>query len=232
MALPLRPGAERAIVAHGQGRRLWRRRPAGRTGARCPRPMGIRRAIRKGGRGHASRGGIARPIIVFTPILRTEIDSLRRADLTPALGDPAVIESWARTGRPWHLQIDTGMSRAGMPWHQVAEHYVADRALGPRRGPDAFPFGGRRQYEPGRAGASDSPRRFDTRCRRRQARCTRKMGCAVERRAPSKWTVFLRPGIFLAAVATVSMGRSLRPEPVASVRGRIVEIRTIAMARR
>ena len=58
------------------------------------------------------RGGITRPIVVFTPILRTEIDALRRAELTPALGDAAVIESWARTGRPWHLQIDTGMSRA------------------------------------------------------------------------------------------------------------------------
>src|SRR6478672_6758889 len=68
------------------------------------------------------RGGITRPIIVFTPILRTEIDALRRADLTPALGDPAVIESWARTGRPWHLQIDTGMGRAGMRWDAVAKH--------------------------------------------------------------------------------------------------------------
>src|SRR5438045_7706003 len=31
----------------------------------------------------------------------------RSSDLIPALGDAAVIESWARTGRPWHLQIDT-----------------------------------------------------------------------------------------------------------------------------
>src|SRR3954462_3015341 len=68
------------------------------------------------------RGGITRPIIVFTPILRTEIDALRRADLTPALGDPAVIESWARTGRPWHLQIDTGMSRAGMRWDEIEQY--------------------------------------------------------------------------------------------------------------
>src|SRR4051812_46518805 len=64
------------------------------------------------------RGGIQRPIIVFPPTLRVEIDPLRRADLTPSLGDPAVIESWARTGRPWHLQIDTGMSRAGLPWNE------------------------------------------------------------------------------------------------------------------
>src|SRR6476620_2856035 len=68
------------------------------------------------------RAGITRPVIVFTAILRTEIDALRRADLTPALGDPAVIEAWARTGRDWHLQIDTGMSRAGMRWDQVAQH--------------------------------------------------------------------------------------------------------------
>jgi alanine racemase len=66
------------------------------------------------------RGGITRPIIVFTPILRTEIDAMRRADLTPALGDPAVMESWARTGRDWHLQIDTGMSRAGLRWDHMS----------------------------------------------------------------------------------------------------------------
>ncbi|MDB4882417.1 MAG: Alanine racemase, partial [Gemmatimonadetes bacterium] len=67
-------------------------------------------------------GGVTRPIVVFTPIMRTEIDSLRRADLTPALGDPAVIESWTRTGRDWHLQIDTGMSRAGLRWDQVEQY--------------------------------------------------------------------------------------------------------------
>ncbi len=170
------------------------------------------------------RAGITRPIIVFTPILRTEIDSLRRADLTPALGDPAVIESWGRTGRPWHLQIDTGMSRAGMPWHEVGTH----RALLERTAPQGV-F----------THLHSAERRDDSRDQqeKRFAAALKELpeipsivhvenGAAVESRAPSPWTL-CRPGIFLYGVSTVE-GSPLVPEPVASIRGRIVELRTIA----
>jgi alanine racemase len=51
-------------------------------------------------------------------------------------------------------------------------------------------------------------------------------GPAVERRAPSPYTV-IRPGIFLYGVAGFE-GGPLQPEPVATMRARIVEIRTIA----
>ena len=51
-------------------------------------------------------------------------------------------------------------------------------------------------------------------------------GPAVERRAPSRWSL-CRPGIFLYGVAGVPEG-ALRPEPVVSVRARIVELRTVA----
>ena len=169
------------------------------------------------------RGGIARPIIVFSPILRTEIDALRRADLTPALGDPAVIESWARTGRPWHLHIDTGMSRAGMPWHLVGQH----TALLAR----AAPEGALTHFHS--AELHDGTRDVqDERFRDALAQLPVKPavlhcenGAAVEQRAGSGWSL-VRPGIFLYGVATVE-GSALVPEPVASIRARIVEIRTV-----
>jgi alanine racemase len=47
----------------------------------------------------------------------------------------------------------------------------------------------------------------------------------VEARAPSRWTL-CRPGIFLYGVAT--RPEPLVPEPVAAIRARIVEIRTVA----
>jgi alanine racemase len=50
-------------------------------------------------------------------------------------------------------------------------------------------------------------------------------GAAVERRAPSGWSL-CRPGIFLYGVAGVD-GGPLVPEPVVSVRARIVELRTV-----
>jgi alanine racemase len=170
------------------------------------------------------RGGITRPIIVFTPILRTEIDALRRADLTPALGDPAVIESWVRTGRPWQLQVDTGMSRAGMPWHQVAEH----RALFERAAPQGvFTHFHSAELDDGSRDVQE--RRFAEALDalpQRPAMVHCENGPAVERRSPSPWTV-MRPGIFLYGVPGFE-GGAISPEPVASLRARIVELRTVA----
>ena len=169
------------------------------------------------------RGGITRPIVVFTPILRTEIDALRRADLTPALGDPAVIESWARTGRDWHLQIDTGMSRAGMRWDEVAEN----RALLERTRPTGV-FTHFHSADLENDSRDQQEARFDEALAllpQRPALVHAENGPAVEARAPSRWSL-CRPGIFLYGVATRAHS-PLMPEPVASVRARIVEIRTI-----
>ena len=169
------------------------------------------------------RGGITRPIVVFTPILRTEIDALRRADLTPALGDPAVIESWARTGRAWHLQIDTGMGRAGMRWDAVAQHRVLLERAAPS---GVFTHFHSAELEDG--SRDEQERRFAAAVNALPAPPAllhAENGAAVERRAPSPWSL-CRPGIFLYGVANVE-GGPLVPEPVAAVRARIVEIRTI-----
>jgi alanine racemase len=169
------------------------------------------------------RGGITRPIVVFTPILRPEIDALRRADLTPALGDPAVIESWARTGRPWHLQIDTGMSRAGMRWDVVAQH----RALLARARPEGV-FTHFHSAELDDESRDVQERRFDEALAalpERPALVHAENGPAVERRAPSRWSL-CRPGIFLYGVAGFA-GGAMAPEPVVAVRARIVEVRLV-----
>jgi alanine racemase len=169
------------------------------------------------------RGGITRPIVVFTPILRTEIDALRRADLTPALGDPAVIESWARTGRPWHLQIDTGMARAGLRWDEVGRH----RELLARARPTGV-FTHFHSAELDDASRDEQEHRFELALAAMPERpelVHAENGPAVECRAPSKWSL-CRPGIFLYGVPSVS-GGVLVPEPVATMRARIVELRTI-----
>jgi alanine racemase len=168
------------------------------------------------------RGGITRPVVVFTPILQTEIDALRRAQLTPALGDPAVIESWIRTGHPWHLQIDTGMCQSGMPWEQVKEH----RALFERAMPNGV--------------CTHFHTRLDDESRARQAaRFAEALATLpsvpavvhVENRTvaaspgPVQWTLF-RPGIALYGVP--ESDRDPQTEPVVSVKARIVELRTVA----
>src|SRR5215213_1367832 len=62
---------------------------------------------------------ITRPIVLFSPILVGDFDAAIRSHLTPSLSDAASIARWRETGRPWHLAIDTGMSRAGAQWDEV-----------------------------------------------------------------------------------------------------------------
>ncbi|HEU4722850.1 MAG TPA: alanine racemase [Gemmatimonadaceae bacterium] len=170
------------------------------------------------------RGGITRPIIVFTPILRSEIDAMRRADLTPALGDPAVIESWARTGRDWHLQIDTGMSRAGLRWDRMSWY----RDILERTRP-AGVFTHFHSADLDDDSREQQESRFEEALAElpvRPALVHAENGPAVEAHAPSRWSL-CRPGIFLYGVASRIAG-PLQPEPVAALRARIVEIRTIS----
>src|SRR2546421_2885313 len=66
--------------------------------------------------------GIARPILVFMPARAHLFDRYDRHELTPALGDAGSILEWTTRGdRPFHVEIDTGMGRAGVRWEEVDE---------------------------------------------------------------------------------------------------------------
>jgi alanine racemase len=66
--------------------------------------------------------GITRPILVFMPAHPQWFDEYDRHHLTPVLGDAGGILEWTRRGdRPFHVEIDTGMGRAGVRWDAVDE---------------------------------------------------------------------------------------------------------------
>jgi alanine racemase len=66
--------------------------------------------------------GIDHPIILFSPPLVSWLPRVRRHRLRPALGDLDALRAWITQGDdPFHVAIDTGMSRAGFP--------AADRAM-------------------------------------------------------------------------------------------------------
>jgi alanine racemase len=66
--------------------------------------------------------GITRPILVFMPTHARLFDEYDRHGLTPALGDAGSILEWTTRGeRAFHLEIDTGMGRAGVRWDEVDE---------------------------------------------------------------------------------------------------------------
>lgn len=170
------------------------------------------------------QAGIVRPIVVFTPLLVGDFDAAIRADLTPSLGEPEAIRRWQQIGRPWHLAIDTGMSRAGLQWNETDQI----RELLPHHAPQgAFThFHSAERDDETRA---EQERRFATALAAlpvRPALIHVENSAAVEHRSPSPWDL-VRPGIFLYGV---SGGNSpdIEPEPVVGVRARVVELRRIA----
>jgi alanine racemase len=65
--------------------------------------------------------GIARPILVATSLLPADVDRYLAHDLRPSIGDPAALHAWcSRSGAPFHVEIDTGMSRGGVRWSDTS----------------------------------------------------------------------------------------------------------------
>ncbi|HJQ19149.1 MAG TPA: alanine racemase [Gemmatimonadaceae bacterium] len=174
--------------------------------------------------GEELRGaGITEPILVATPLLPAQFDAARRARLTPALGDPIAIRAWIDTGQPWHLMIDTGMNRAGVPWRDIdtVREVIAAR---PPEGvcthfhSSQLPDGSREEQER-RFAAAVARMPFKPRLLHADN------SGAIEHRSPSPFNI-ARPGIFLYGVGS-GHDATITPEPVVSVRGRIIEIRVV-----
>lgn len=169
------------------------------------------------------RAGIETPILVFSPLLAPQFDAARRARLRPVLADRVAIERWADSDDPWHLAIDTGMSRAGIAWREVTALNPLVAAHPPEGVCTHFhssqlPDGSRAEQE----------RRFAEAVAKlsvRPALLHADNSGAIEHRAPSPYS-FARPGIFLYGVGS-GHGATIEPEPVVSVRGRIVEVRVV-----
>jgi alanine racemase len=168
-------------------------------------------------------GGIARPIIVFTPLLPGDFDAAIRLNVTPTFGDAASIERWATSRLPWQLSIDTGMNRAGVRYDALAPLREVLLAHPPQGAFTHFhsaqlPDGSRELQE----------RRFEAAIAElpmRPEMLHAENSAAAEHRAPSRWTV-ARPGIFLYGVGS-GHGAEVVPEPVVSVRARVVDRRTV-----
>ena len=170
------------------------------------------------------RAGIERPIVVFSPLLPGDFDAAVRAKLTPTLGTREGIEHWQETRCPWQLAIDTGMSRAGVQWDEIDA--LRDVIL--RHPPQAaFTHFHSAEREDETRGIQE--RRFEEALGRLPLRppvIHAENGAAVEHRAPSMWNI-ARPGIFLYGI-TSGNSPQIVPEPVVSLRARVVDLRTIA----
>ena len=169
--------------------------------------------------------GIARPIVVFTPLLPADFGPARDARLTPVLGDPSAIASWveADPAAPWHLGIDSGMARAGIRWDAVGAVLDLVRRSPPEAATTHF-----HSADVADGSMADQEARFRAAVGALPARPPLlhvENSAAVVRTAGSAWDV-VRPGVFLYGVDPVD-GAPFAAEPVVALRARVVELRDV-----
>jgi len=170
--------------------------------------------------------GITRPILVFTPLIPQWIEQYLKLDLRPSLGDVPALESWtAQSERPFHLEIDTGMSRAGVRWNDSATLSRLATLLASASGWE----GAFTHFLAAESDASATQCQWDRfqealRTLPRRPAMVHAANSAASLQGKSFAGDLVRPGIFLygGAAGTVT------PRPVAALRGRVVAVRSIA----
>jgi alanine racemase len=170
--------------------------------------------------------GIHRPILVLTPLIPEWIDQCLALDLRPSLGDSVALERWlARGSKPFHIEIDTGMSRAGVRWNDHATlarlgtllesatgwegaftHFVAAESDTPAT---------RRQWERLQEALRALPRR---------PAIIHAANSAASLHGKAFAGDLVRPGIFLYGGNAGAMA----PRTVVALRGRVVAVRCLA----
>ena len=166
--------------------------------------------------------GLTRPIVVFSPVTPAGLDECAVHDLRPSLGDTASLAAWLPTGRPFHLEIDTGMGRAGLRWSDGAALADAARLLAPATGwegvfthfhsSDSDPAATQVQWERFELVLSALPRRPPL------VHAASSAAALVGARYAAD---LVRPGIFLYGGAAGGVA----PEPVARLCARVIATR-------
>jgi alanine racemase len=168
--------------------------------------------------------GISRPIVVFSPVVPKSLDDCAAHDLRPSLGDVASLAAWIPSGRPFHLEIDTGVSRAGLRWNDGRALAEAASLLQPASGwegvfthfhsSDSDPAATQLQWERVELVLSALPSRPPLVHAANSAAALAGTRYAAD---------LVRPGIFLYGGAVGGVG----PEPVARLCARVIATRQL-----
>ena len=168
--------------------------------------------------------GITRPVVVFTPLATDELADVRAAALTPSMSRAESIARWrADGGGPWHLAIDTGMSRAGVRWDEIDGLRAVIAECPPEGAYTHFHSaeldGGscdtqEERFREAVAALPERPRLLHT-----------ENSAALARRDRSDWNC-VRPGIFLYGVGSGDAAM-IQPRPVVHLHARIVDLRRV-----
>lgn len=172
-------------------------------------------------------------ILLFTPIAPGQEEAAARAGLTPSFSEVEGVRRWAalgeRLGRrlPFHLEVDTGMGRAGLGWDRASGWGAA--VLG-AAGEGAVWEGCFTHFhsadEPDLTATEVQRTRFEEALAQLPAGLRRELivhsaNSAASLRCGGFGDDLVRPGIFLYGGG---VGGAIRPQPVVSVRARVVRV--------
>jgi alanine racemase len=171
--------------------------------------------------------GLSRPVLVVSPLTADLLDPMLAAGFRPTIGDLAMLRAWlARSRAPFHLEIDTGMSRGGIRWTDGPAIAEAARLLAEASGWEGI-FTHFHSADTDDASVAAQWRRFQA------------VLAALPRRPPLVHAAnsaaalcgrpyaadMIRPGIFLYGGEARAGGPAARP--VAALRARVVATRVV-----
>jgi alanine racemase len=181
--------------------------------------------------------GVRRPIIVFTPLTREAMQVAAQQELTPAISDVGLLDHWVEigSGAGFHLEIDTGMGRAGFDWRETAtwgdrvREAVARGALCS----GVFTHFHGADAADGSAAATQWQRFRDALAQlplSKENLLLHACNSAAALRWPEYALDAVRPGIFLYGghpAPGIPGDEAFRPDPVAAVHARVVLVRDV-----
>lgn len=175
-----------------------------------------------------SASGVRRPILVTSPLTTETLEPVLGYGFRPTIGDPAMLGAWTRrTASPFHLEIDTGMGRAGICWDDAAALHATAGALGSAPGWEGV-FTHFHSADSDMASVDTQWRRFQTVLSGlpRRPSLVHAANSAAALCGRLYAADLVRPGIFLYGGKIRGSG----PEPavVAALRARVLAVRSVA----
>lgn len=172
--------------------------------------------------------GVRRPILVVSPLSSETLGPMVEHGFRPAIGDPGMLRCWlARSTSPFHLEIDSGMSRAGFRWDDEVALAAAREAVATATGWEGI-FTHFHSADRDAESASIQWRRFRTVIgglpRRQVLVHAANSAASFQRREYAADLV--RPGIFLYGGEVGA--HAPRPRSVAALRARVLAVRRVA----
>ena len=170
--------------------------------------------------------GIRRPLLVVSPLTPDDVAPVLEHGFRPAIGDVDTLRIWvARTEAPFHLEIDTGMSRGGIRWSDREAIAGVERVLAAAPGWEGV-FTHFHSADTDTTSIATQWGRFQavlaTLPRRPLVHAANSAAALCDRAYAGD---LVRPGIFLYGGEAGSTGPA--PRPVAALRARVLAVRTI-----